>query len=56
MTTLPSPWQRLLEAMREQGRPMSPREVQQALGLSNSPRHRMNRMAAKGLLVRVSPG
>jgi hypothetical protein len=40
----------------EQGRPRSPLEVQQALGLTGTPRHMMNRMAQAGLLRRVATG
>lgn len=35
---------------------MTPAAVQQALALPSTPRFAMNRMVAKGLLVRVAPG
>jgi hypothetical protein len=48
--------QRILDYMRQYGRPISPAEVQQALRLNTTPRHVMRRMADAGTLRRVEHG
>jgi len=53
---LPHLRQRILEYIRQAGRPVQPSEVQEALGLSATPRHIMRHMATVGVLRRVKQG
>jgi hypothetical protein len=52
---LPEAWQAIVAHL-EQAGPQTPQMVQQALGLPQSPRHRMKRMVQAGVLDRMGHG
>jgi hypothetical protein len=53
---MPETWQRIMDYMRQCNGPVRPIEVEEALGLENTPRHVMNRMVLTGVLRRVETG
>ena len=53
---IPETWQRILGYMQQQGKAVSPIEVQNALKLPTEARHAMNRMVQRGVIQRVGPG
>jgi hypothetical protein len=53
---IPLAWQRIIDYVRSVNRAVTPAEVQQALALDRTPRHRMHRMGHRGILQCVAPG
>ena len=56
LAAIPPAWQRVIDYVRSVNRAVTPAEIQQALGLAQTPRHMLNRMVHRGVLQRVAPG
>ena len=48
---IPPAWQQIIDYVRSVNRAVTPAEVQQALGLAQTPRHMLNRMVQRGILA-----
>lgn len=56
LAAIPPAWQCIIDYLRSVNRAVTTAEIQQALGLAQTPRHMLHRMVHRGVVRRVAPG